>query len=139
MKMIYVKPELCTGCRICSTICSIGRTGLANPKVAGIIIHRDPFEGYEWQAICRHCEDPPCVDACMTGSLQKDLESGVIFNDLNRCVGCWSCVMVCPFGAIAMDSTNNKAVQCDQCRSVGSDPLCVPSCPTGAIAIAEKP
>jgi carbon-monoxide dehydrogenase iron sulfur subunit len=138
MKIIYAKPELCTGCQICSTVCSIGHMGRANPKVAGIIIHRNPFEAYEWQAICRHCDDPPCIDACMAGSLQKDPETGIVFNDLERCVGCWACVMVCPFGAIAMDTANKKAVQCDQCRSVGSDPLCVAACPTEALVWAEK-
>ncbi|MFQ5979354.1 MAG: 4Fe-4S dicluster domain-containing protein [Candidatus Heimdallarchaeota archaeon] len=138
MRMIYAKPELCTACQICSTVCSIGHTGEAKPKSAGIIIHRNAYQSYEWQAICRHCDDPPCMDACMAGSLQKDLETGIVFNDLKRCVGCWACVMVCPFGAIAMDTNNEKAIQCDQCLSVGSDPLCVPSCPTGALVLAQR-
>ncbi len=135
MKKIYARPELCTGCRICSTVCSIVHSGEANPKVAGIMIHRDPFERYEWQAICRHCENPPCVDACMTGSLQKDPKTGIVYNDLERCVGCWSCVMVCPYGAIAMDKINSKAFQCDLCRSTDLDPQCVSACPTNALAL----
>ncbi|MHA2495702.1 MAG: 4Fe-4S dicluster domain-containing protein [Candidatus Hodarchaeales archaeon] len=138
MKMIFAQPDLCTACQICSVICSIGRNGIANPKVGGITIHRDPFERYEWQAICRHCDSPPCIDACMSGSLQKDPDSGIIYNDADACVGCWSCIMVCPFGAITMDTANKKAVQCDQCRSVGTEPQCVAACPTGALAIAER-
>ncbi|MFX1513395.1 MAG: 4Fe-4S dicluster domain-containing protein [Promethearchaeota archaeon] len=136
--MIYAKPELCTACLICSTACSIGRTGTANPKTAAIRIHRDPFEGYEWQSICRQCDDAPCIDACITGSLQRDTQTGIVFNDLERCVGCWSCVMVCPFGAITMDTTNKKAIQCDQCRNVSKDPLCVSVCPTNALAFEER-
>jgi carbon-monoxide dehydrogenase iron sulfur subunit len=72
----------------------------------------------------------------MSGSLQKDPDSGIVYNDADACVGCWSCIMVCPFGAIAMDTANKKAVQCDQCRSVGTEPQCVAACPTGALALA---
>lgn len=137
-KQIYARSELCTGCRICSMVCSISKFGETKPWASGITIHRDPFGRYEWQAVCRQCEDPPCIDACLTGSLQKDLQRGVVFNDFAKCVGCWSCVMACPYGAIAVDMEQEVAVQCDQCRNE-EQPLCVQQCPTEALVYVERP
>jgi carbon-monoxide dehydrogenase iron sulfur subunit len=137
-KLIYARAKLCTGCKICAMACSINKFGKANPMTSGITIHRDPFARYEWQAICRHCETPECVDACMTGSLQKDPQTGIVFNDFEKCVGCWACIMVCPYGAITAAYEHGVAVQCDQCR--GEDaPICVQVCPTEALVYAEKP
>ena len=138
VKQIYARAELCTGCRICALMCSINKFGEAKPLASGIVIHRDPFGRYEWQAVCRHCEEPPCVDACYTGSLQKDPQTGVVFNELTKCIGCWACIMVCPFGAIAADVEKRVAVQCDHCRN-GDQPICVQVCPTEALVFVEKP
>lgn len=40
---------------------------------------------------CRHCEDPRCIQACMSGAMSKDSGSGLVANDPDRCVGCWMC------------------------------------------------
>ena len=136
-QQVYARSELCTGCRICSQVCSINMFGESKPWASGIVIKRDPFKGYEWQAICRHCDDPPCIDACMTGSLKKNPQSGIVFNDFQTCVGCWACIMVCPYGAIAADYEKGIAVQCNQCHEE-KQPLCVQVCPTEALVIMDR-
>lgn len=137
IQRVYAKPELCTGCQICSVMCSINKFGEANPKLGAIQVFREPFQKHEWQTLCRHCETPPCIDACMTGSLQKDPESGIVFNDLDKCIGCFMCEMLCPFGAIHVDRKREAAIQCDLCREKETGPICVSVCPTGALKCAE--
>ena len=69
--------------------------------------------------------------------MHKDTETGLVVHDVDKCVGCWTCIMVCPYGAINIDPANHKAViKCDQC--VGSNlPACVANCPNEALYIQE--
>ncbi|AGL03241.1 4Fe-4S dicluster domain-containing protein [Desulfoscipio gibsoniae] len=133
-KQIYVRPDLCAGCRICANACSVYHNGAANPRLGAIRIRQDVFERYEFQEICRHCEDPPCLDACMVGCISRDPKTGLVLHDSKRCVGCWMCVMVCPYGAVKRDVVNKVAIKCDQCHD-RDRPVCVEVCPTGALVL----
>lgn len=95
--------------------------------------------------MCRHCDVADCILACKNGALYKD-ESGRILLDEDKCVGCWMCIMACPYGAITrnVDKQNVPAVEsngvnhhCDLCpgRSV---PACVYVCPTKALVYEER-
>ena len=82
---------------------------------------------------CRHCDDAPCVAACISGAMTRDPETGAIKHDPDKCIGCWSCVMVCPFGAIQINLDKGKvSSKCDLC---GGDkvPACVAHCPNEAL------
>lgn len=133
-KRVYTNPDLCTGCELCAAACSVSRFGVNNPKLSGITISQDLFTRYELQLICCHCEEPPCVGACIAGTMQKDGETGLVNNNPARCVGCWSCLMVCPYDAITQANIDGRAValKCDGCpdREV---PACVSVCPTEAL------
>ena len=62
--------------------------------------------------------------------------------DEDRCVGCWMCVMVCPYGVIhsceSYDRSQGKiASKCDLCA--GEDvPACVAHCPNEALTLSEE-
>lgn len=131
-KQVYARPALCIGCRICANACALVHNGVTNPRLGAITIRQNLFECYEFQELCRHCQDAPCVDACMVGCMQKDPKTGVVTNDRERCVGCWMCVMVCPYGGVKRDVVNRVAIKCDQCRD-RERPVCVEVCPTGAL------
>lgn len=45
---------------------------------------------------CRHCADPICVKSCISGALS--VQDGAVRFDRNKCVGCLTCVLVCPYG-----------------------------------------
>ncbi len=136
MRRIYTNHNLCSGCRACSVACAIAHFGIADDSRGAIQILRDPIEGFEFQAVCRLCEEPECVAACMAAALSRDPATGRILFDEDRCVGCWMCVMVCPHHAIVPDHKARKAIRCDQCE--GRDtPACVAACSTNAIAFAE--
>jgi carbon-monoxide dehydrogenase iron sulfur subunit len=53
-----------------------------------------------------------------------------------KCIGCWTCILVCPFGAIKQDTKQRKTVRCDMCQ--GKDiPVCVANCPNEALVYVE--
>jgi len=85
---------------------------------------------------CRHCEDASCVTACLSGAMTKDEKTGMIMHDPERCIGCWTCVMVCPYGAIKMDINKKIVAKCDLCSEL-EVPACVANCPNGALVIKE--
>lgn len=85
---------------------------------------------------CCHCSEPPCVYACLTGALHKDAGTGIVTVDEEKCTGCWTCILVCPFGAIRQDRQRGKIVKCDLCP--GKElPACVANCPNEALIYAE--
>mgnify|MGYP003572965238 CR=1 FL=1 len=48
--------------------------------------------------LCQHCEHPPCVDVCPTGSSFKRAD-GIVMVDRHTCIGCRYCMMACPYKA----------------------------------------
>jgi carbon-monoxide dehydrogenase iron sulfur subunit len=75
--------------------------------------------------------------ACISGAIRRDTD-GVVRTDTDKCIGCWTCVMVCPYGVIGRHLEEHKAVRCDRCpdRDV---PACVSACPTGALVYQTVP
>ncbi len=131
MKLIFVQPELCTGCRICEVACSFIKTKKFNPAESKIKIIKVEEKGIDLPSMCLHCEDAPCMDICPVGALKRKHNSVIL--DENVCLGCRMCLMVCPFGGI--DIGIGKPVKCDLCNG---DPFCVKVCPTGAIKYEEE-
>lgn len=86
---------------------------------------------------CQHCIDAPCVTACMSGAMYKDKDTSATMHDKDRCVGCWMCVMACPFGAIVRDVKDKIALKCDLCPN-REDYACVVACPTGALFVGTE-
>lgn len=85
--------------------------------------------------LCRHCEDAPCLNACISGSLYRD-DNGFVRRHKDRCIGCWTCIMMCPFGVMTRDVENHIALKCDRCHKLDL-PACVSSCPTKALVLVE--
>jgi len=75
----------------------------------GMYRPENPGEGLisirEWavfQYSCRRCSAAPCIEACAADALEKS-DSDVIIRSPNLCVGCKSCVIICPFGSLMND------------------------------------
>lgn len=139
-KKIYAFASLCTGCRTCEIVCAVAHS-ISKTLISAITEIPAPRYRIEIQANqelklpvnCRHCEEPDCLFACKAGAVSKEPQTGQVNVDLEKCVGCWMCVMVCPFGAVHPDHERGKAQKCDLCRDRENGPACVESCPTTAL------
>ena len=144
MQTIFVDPDLCVACKSCEIACAVNRSSLSkrlpeamleSPSPLSRVRVEDTAEDRGFPIQCRHCEDAPCLDACPAKALYQNDESLVLTHD-ERCIGCWMCVMVCPFGAPQPFRNVRKMLKCDRC--VGMDgPHCVESCPTKALKLLD--
>lgn len=86
---------------------------------------------------CRHCPDAPCVEACISGAMSRNEKTEVVNCDEDKCVGCWSCIMVCPYGVIKRNySVRKVASKCDLCVDEEL-PVCVKNCPNEALKFLD--
>lgn len=136
MKNIKVNEKWCLGCHLCEYYCAYANSGKDDmAKLKALIINpRIRVEGdnkISFAVACRHCEEPLCVKSCITGALSK--EDGVVHINSEKCVGCCTCVLVCPYGAI-MPSENGVMQKCEHCQNNEfGEPMCVKHCPNKAI------
>lgn len=47
---------------------------------------------------CQHCEDPPCLKTCPVHATFRRGD-GIVLIDYERCIGCGTCLVDCPYGA----------------------------------------
>jgi carbon-monoxide dehydrogenase iron sulfur subunit len=85
---------------------------------------------------CRHCRQAPCLDACLTGALVRDPETQMVVIHENRCIGCWTCTLFCPYGVIYPWPQRGIALKCDRCQYM-ENPTCVDVCPTRALELVD--
>jgi anaerobic dimethyl sulfoxide reductase subunit B (iron-sulfur subunit) len=84
---------------------------------------------------CLHCAKAPCAAACPTGAISKRIEDGIVVVDRQKCIGCRTCLDVCPFG-VPQYGEDGTMVKCDMCLERlghGQRPVCVETCPTRAL------
>lgn len=100
-------------------------------------IHVEEQDEIHYAVSCRHCKDPLCVKSCIAGALQKEAD-GTVRIDREKCVGCQTCVLVCPYGAVAPGS-NGIMQKCELClQNACGAPACVQGCPNRAIVYEER-
>ena len=145
MKRIVAHEEHCIGCRLCEIHCLVQHSKSKkiikafrterDRIVPGVKVEESGYVSFALQ--CRHCDEAPCIEACMTGAMRRDEETGAVLCDTDRCVGCWMCIMVCPVGAVARGADRKVVSKCDLC--IGEDvPACVDNCPNEAIVLEEE-
>jgi anaerobic dimethyl sulfoxide reductase subunit B (iron-sulfur subunit) len=88
---------------------------------------------------CMHCVEPPCVEACPEGAIEKRTADGIVMVDRDACTGCGVCLDVCPFG-VPQFGTDGKMQKCDLCIGLidmdAESPPCVTTCPTHALVFS---
>ena len=143
MKRVFVNEKWCLGCHLCEYNCAFANSGVDDMVKAlkGKQINpRIQVEGdnnINFAVSCRHCAEPLCVKGCITGALS--VKDGVINLDSEKCVGCVTCVVSCPYGAIMPGDNGKVAQKCELClnNSCG-EPACVTGCPNNAIVYEER-
>lgn len=141
MKRVVVNEKWCLGCHLCEYNCAFSNSGMKDMVKA--LKGRDIFprirveDGGDitFAVSCRHCKDAICVKSCISGALSK--KDGVVTLDKSKCVGCYTCILVCPYGAITNDGEG--AVQkCELCLSTtAGTPACVAGCPNRALTLDD--
>lgn len=142
MKRVYVNEEWCLGCHLCEYNCAFANSGgadmAATLKGRRIYprIHIEEKDKISYAVSCRHCDDPICVKSCIAGAISKT--DGVVRIDRSKCVGCRTCILVCPYGALSSDESGVMQ-KCELCleNSCGK-PACVRGCPNHAIVYEER-
>ncbi|WP_027722440.1 4Fe-4S dicluster domain-containing protein [Maridesulfovibrio zosterae] len=147
MKRIYPDRDYCMGCGLCQLACMTVRSESKDLIIAyneerakGLSSCIMVFENDDncVAVSCRHCQEPDCVAVCISGALTKDEISGITVYDSDKCLGCWSCLMACPYGAIQRNKMENKIIKCDRCEERVEGPACVEACPNRALKYEER-
>ena len=135
----------CIGCDHCVEACNQYHNGMTKPDLSTVrkypssnaytrVATPGPSGTLPIPENCLHCDDAPCATVCQTHALTQ-LPSGTVSYDKDRCIGCFLCTSVCPFGSITTDNVNKKILKCDHCVNFTEDgttsPFCVQVCPGG--------
>ena len=117
---IYIDEQACWGCKTCEVACKqemkaptgvrLIEVGEDGPK----IVDDAPFFTYRI-TICKHCDEPPCADACPDEAIAKRSD-GIVIMDYDRCTGCQLCIEACPYDAIDFDDDKGVAQKCNLCH-----------------------
>lgn len=147
MSRIMIDRSLCKGCLNCTLACmaehnekgkSIFDLDLEDSRNESRSYIALDSEGGVAPIFCRHCDEPECVAACMSGAMTKDSSTGIVKYNKDKCASCFMCVMSCPFGVLKADDTNKKVIlKCDLCNG-REIPRCVENCPSRAISLSKE-
>ncbi|MCD6353601.1 MAG: 4Fe-4S dicluster domain-containing protein [Proteobacteria bacterium] len=137
---IYLDINRCSGCQACMVACMDQNDLMIENKeetwrqVFTVEDGRFPEAKTSYLSFsCLHCQDAPCIPACLTGAISRE-NSLVVLNSA-LCVGCHMCLIACPFGIPRFDK-NEKMQKCTMCKErieEGLEPACVRVCPTEAL------
>jgi len=163
----FTDTTVCIGCKACEVACKewnnlpadhVGLTGDSYDNTSHLSANTwrhvafiehlgdrptemQPFQSH-WlmmSDVCKHCHNPPCMEACPTGALFKtEFDTVVVQQDI--CNGCGYCVPACPFGVVELSTMDGKAHKCTLCYDRlkgGLEPACAKSCPTDSIQFGE--
>lgn len=133
-KILMINHEKCTGCRLCEIVCSVFHEGVSNPSRSRINIIKWEAEGLYIPMSCQQCEDAPCMTICPVKAISRDQALDYVKIDYDVCIGCRSCVAVCPFGAMGFNVKDKKVFKCDLCEG---DPQCVRFCDVKAVEYVD--
>ncbi|MCO6524046.1 MAG: 4Fe-4S dicluster domain-containing protein [Candidatus Schmidhempelia sp.] len=149
---IAADADKCIGCRTCEIACVISHNHDMNISSQQFQPRLKVIKGMTitTPVTCKQCENAPCAQHCPTGAIvQKNNCIQVI---QSRCIGCKTCVIACPFGAMTVVTTERmdeaektgknkqyqtQAIKCDLCNDNPQGPACVTVCPTQALHLVE--
>jgi len=146
MQIIVTDLKKCVGCHSCELACAVSRS--LSKNLLGAILE-DPKPATRVRVVkigtqpvplqCQQCEDAPCAAVCPSAALYRLAKDQTVMFKRELCIGCSSCVLVCPFGAIRR-ADGGVMAKCSLCwdrLAEGQTPACVEACPTQARKLAE--
>jgi carbon-monoxide dehydrogenase iron sulfur subunit len=134
MWTLSIDREKCNGCGVCQVMCSLAKKKAVQPAESRIRVNRYSGADFQSLALCQHCAEPGCVNACLMGVVIQDPGSGLVGRDTAKCFACGACKVMCPAGAPVYDSHEDAYVTCDLCKG---EPICVKVCPQNALSYLD--
>lgn len=145
-RFIMANSQQCLGCHACEVACVLAHNEEQHvlsqrhyqPRIT-VIKHQ-----HQRSAVtCHHCEDAPCARSCPNGAISH-INDSVQVNQ-QKCIGCKSCVVACPFGTmqivltpVAKGQVKATAHKCDLCQGRENGPACVENCPADALQLVTE-
>ena len=133
--------SLCAGCSACEIVCGLLHDAAAGPGARRIFVEKDATQLLHKVHACRHCADAPCRKACppKVGAMRIDAETGVVYVDEEKCIGCKQCVKACPFTPKRIRiGPKGKAIKCDLCRTRKEGPACIEYCQVMCLGLSDR-
>jgi Fe-S-cluster-containing hydrogenase component 2 len=130
MKVIFVEPDRCLGCRNCERVCSFQDSGGFKRENTNIWVQIDLGKRSIFTMTCQQCETAVCLEICPAAAIRRDPDTQAVVVDETACLGCKMCVHACPFGCIHFEEQRRIAAKCDLCSG---DPKCVQNCMASAL------
>ena len=121
----------CWGCKTCEVACK-QENGIPDGIKLIDVLEDGPkiFDGkldFIFHVnVCRHCDEPSCVESCPEEAIERRDDDIVVIYD-EKCTGCLLCVEACPYDAITFDMENNVAKKCNLCHHRVDNGL-IPAC-----------
>ncbi|MGP3593778.1 4Fe-4S dicluster domain-containing protein [Vagococcus sp. WN89Y] len=141
-RFIIADSAKCIGCRTCEVACVVSHQdnqdcASVTPAVFSARIRVVKTGTFSTAVTCHHCEDAPCAAVCPVGAISR--KDGAVCVEQSRCIGCKSCMLACPFGAMQVTRVAERvqAVKCDLCQHRDAGPACVQACPTQALSCVD--
>jgi Fe-S-cluster-containing dehydrogenase component len=138
---IVIEHEKCWGCGTCEVACKQEFDLASGLKLISVeedgpgIDRGKPYFQYRVN-LCRHCDVPPCADACPEDAVFRRAD-GIVILDESLCTGCRACLAACPYDAVDFEAESNIARKCNLCRhrvDHGLIPACADAvCPAHCI------
>jgi tetrathionate reductase subunit B len=156
-KVLIIDITKCNGCHNCQIACKDEHVGNDWSPIA----RPQPLTGQFWtrvsdkvrgsipkvkvsylHAICRHCDDAPCIKACPNKAIYKRPD-GIVIIDPAKCKGDKSCIRECPYeGVIYFNDELNISQKCTFCAHLidkgWNETRCSDVCPTGAFTFGDE-
>ncbi|MDR0247092.1 MAG: 4Fe-4S dicluster domain-containing protein [Burkholderiales bacterium] len=139
----FVDAARCIGCETCAMACKQyyqQSQGIFWRKVIPLAADIYPHQERAFYSLaCNHCKKPICAEVCPAKaySIRND---GIVVHLQEKCIGCKNCVNRCPYGAPQFDAEKKKAGKCSLCYErldAKLSPVCVQSCPVGALRLVD--
>ena len=158
-----IDQQRCIGCHTCAVACKIesnlpdgvwwNRILTDGGAQMDIPEGTFPRTGIEYLPVnCQHCENPACTKVCPVGATFKDPETGIVRQDVDKCIGCRMCMAACPYTGVrsfnweepshmlgidlgdanALDHQRHTVEKCTMCwhrTAQGEEPACIAACP----------
>ncbi|EMV7408544.1 TPA: 4Fe-4S binding protein [Enterobacter soli] len=141
-RFIVADSEKCIGCRTCEVACVVSHQDTQDCAAVTAVAFSSRIQvikggAFTTAVACHQCEDAPCANVCPTQAIRS--EAGVWRVEQSRCIGCKSCMVACPFGAmqVAVVAEHAQALKCDLCAHRADGPACVAACPTHALSCVD--